>query len=98
MLNFILLMISFSLMLIAFFGFYLLSEKQRQKTQHSRFAWLLNNVKIYKLACTMLCVVASCLLMWCYGGSVGFVAWWIFASPLLLMIILSVNDLKQTKK
>lgn len=85
-------------MLIAFFGFYLLSEKQRKKTQQSRFAWLLNNVKMYKLACIVLCIIASSLLMWCYNSSIGFVAWWVFASPLLLLIILSVNNLKRTEK
>lgn len=98
MLYFILLIISFSLMLISFFGFYLLSEKQRKKTQHSRFAWLLNNIKMYKFVCAVLCIIATSLLMLCYGSSIGFVAWWIFASPLLLMIILSVNDLKRTEK
>lgn len=98
MLSIFILFLCLIIMTIAFYGFYLLSEKQIKKTEHSIFSHLALHRSTYKKFCFVLCVLSAIGLMYIYGISIGAVTWWILATPLLLMIILWVNPLKKPPK
>lgn len=83
--------------LLIFLGFYLLflmSEKQKKNTAHSRFKKLLQHLKLARYAAYTCFIAGFFLSMWIYGSSIGWVSWWIFASPIIFMIILTNNRLK----
>lgn len=91
-LHFILHLLSFVLLIAAMFGFYLLSNKQRCVTQNSRWRWILQQPKRNQRICIGFCVLSALCLMWVYGVTVGFVSWWIFATPLLFILIFKLNQ------
>lgn len=98
MFNIILHLIAFMIMTSAFYGLYLLSQKQIAHTQQSRFAWLTQHIQRYKIICFLLCIISAILFMVIYGFAVGFVVWWILATPILLIMILWLNPLKNREK
>lgn len=73
---------------------YRLSDKQLEKTKKSKWVWLTQHIKLAKLSCFVGFFVAGLLLMAQYGNSIGFISWWIFATPLIFGLILWVNDVR----
>ena len=87
------------LILIASYGLYLVSSKQINKTQKSRFSVLSKHVKSVKLTAFICIVIALLLYNLEYGDSISFVALCVLSTPLLFGLILSINYLKpKTKK
>lgn len=52
-------------------------------------------LRIIAFLCFFLAGTLLCLI---YGSSIGFIGWWIFATPVTLFLILWVNELNPTKK
>ncbi|KHF77788.1 hypothetical protein PJ15_0844 [Acinetobacter sp. neg1] len=52
-------------------------------------------LKVLAYLCFLL---AGSLLCLEYGSSIGFVSWWIFATPVTFLLVLWVNELKPVKK
>lgn len=73
---------------------YMVSHKQLEKLKKSRFALLTKFVKSIRIFSFFLFFCAASCFIYHYGDSVGFVSWWLFATPLTFFIILYVNDLK----
>ncbi|MCX5467448.1 hypothetical protein [Acinetobacter nematophilus] len=82
------------LILIASYGLYLVSTKQINKTQKSRFSILTRHAKCVKLAAVISIIIALMLYSIDYGNSISLVALCVFSTPLLFGLILSINDLK----
>ena len=93
-------MIFFSL-LLTFIGMFLLyrsSAKQINKakaTQQQFLKRFKTQISISAFVCFLVAVSLLCLK---YGNSVGFISWWIFATPVTFMLVLLVNELKSNKK
>lgn len=93
-------MIFFSL-LLTFIGMFLLyrsSAKQITKakaTQQQFLKRFKTQISISAFVCFLIAVSLLCLK---YGNSVGFISWWIFATPVTFMLVLLVNELKSNKK
>ncbi|ENX15395.1 hypothetical protein F895_01941 [Acinetobacter sp. CIP 64.2] len=90
-------MILLSLVLI-FIGMLLLykcSSKQINKAKQQLFIRYRTILRVVAYLC-FLC--AGSLLCLEYGSSIGFISWWIFATPVTFLLVLSVNELKPTKK
>lgn len=93
-------MIFFSL-LLTFIGMFLLyrsSAKQITKakaTQQQFLKRFKTQISISAFVCFLVAVSLLCLK---YGNSVGFISWWIFATPVTFTLILLVNELKSNKK
>lgn len=93
-------MIFFSL-LLTFIGMFLLyrsSAKQITKakaTQQQFLKHFKTQISISAFVCFLVAVSLLCLK---YGNSVGFISWWIFATPVTFMLVLLVNELKSNKK
>ena len=93
-------MIFFSL-LLTFIGMFLLyrsSAKQITKakaTQQQFLKRFKTQISISAFVCFLVAVSLLCLK---YGNSVGLISWWIFATPVTFMLVLSVNELKPNKK
>ncbi len=93
-------MIFFSL-LLTFIGMFLLyrsSAKQITKakvTQQQFLKRFKTQISISAFVCFLVAVSLLCLK---YGNSVGFIRWWIFATPVTFMLVLLVNELKSNKK
>lgn len=85
----------FACILWGMFTLFALSEKQFKKTQTSRWHKLTQSPKRYKQLAWLCFFAAGAILIVLYGSSVGFISWWIFATPITFALILSVNDLKQ---
>lgn len=73
---------------------YTVSHKQLEKFKKSRFAAFAKFVKSIRIVAFFLFFCAASCFVYHYGDSVGFVSWWLFATPLTFFIILYVNDLK----
>ena len=43
-------------------------------------------------------LIAAAIFIKKFGISIGFISWWLFASPVILFLILLMNDLKQKDK
>lgn len=73
---------------------YRLSDKQLEKTKKSKWVWLTRYTKVAKLSSFISFLIAGSLLIAQYGTSIGFISWWIFATPLVFSLILWVNDVR----
>ncbi|MBF7686980.1 DUF1634 domain-containing protein [Acinetobacter rathckeae] len=86
--------------LISYFAFYLLylsSDKQKKVIVQSRWAFIAKKPPAYKTLAVTLCITAFILLAQDYGYSVAFITWWVFATPLIFLLILRNNPLKSKK-
>lgn len=92
MFNVLLSLLAFLLMLLAFFGFYLSSEKQLKfMQQHTRWQqWVPYRLHL-KYGCLVLCGLSMLCLAGVYGLSIALVIWWVLASPVLLGLIIWLN-------
>ncbi|NHB58624.1 hypothetical protein [Acinetobacter shaoyimingii] len=90
--------LSVILIYLGFYLLYLVSEKQRPKTLKSAWRCCAKNSKICKyIAYTMFFISIFCLCL-NLGSGIGIVSFFIFATPLIFMIILYCNDLKAKDK
>ena len=89
---------TFILMSCALYSLFLVSEKQITKTKKTKWIRLARYPKIVRITATLLLIIASMLLSDRYGNSIGFISLWIFLSPVIFGLILSVNDLKAKQK
>ncbi|ENW81117.1 hypothetical protein F909_02408 [Acinetobacter sp. ANC 3929] len=87
--------LSLVLILIGMLLLYKCSSKQINKTKQALFIRYQTHLKILAYLCFLL---AGSLLCLKYGSSIGFVSWWIFATPVTFLLVLWVNELKPTKK
>ena len=84
----------FLLSLMGFYLLLLLNKKQQRQT--STFSRVVLRYPRTVRSLAILCFVLGCALcMSQYGASIGFVSWWIFASPVIFVLILCKNSLKK---
>lgn len=88
----------FSFIYSGFYILFLLSEKRKKQTAVSRFKWVLLHRRALTVLAYLLFVSAGVMLMSLHSMSVGFVSWWIFSTPLLLLLILGHCHFKSDKK
>lgn len=91
-------LISLLLIMSGFYLLFLVSEKQRSKTLKTKLDWLVKNMLLTRIFSIGLFSVAIFLLCDHYGTSIGWVSFFIFASPLIFVLILYCNNLKQKVK
>lgn len=87
-------MITLSLLLIiaGMFILYQCSSKYIHKAPSNRKQLLIRFRSILRLIAYGCFVVSGSLLCLYYGNSIGFVGWWIFATPVTFLLVLWVND------
>ena len=74
---------------------YKCSSKQINKAKQQAFIRYKTQLRVLAYICFL---IAGSLLCLEYGSSIGFISWWIFATPVTFILVLSVNELKPTKK
>ncbi|MDH2048357.1 hypothetical protein [Acinetobacter johnsonii] len=82
------------LITFACYMLFLVSDKQRPKTQKSRWAKCAEHYQICRYLAFGVLAVALILLIQFTGRGVGSVSLFVFATPILFILILSINDLK----
>ncbi|ENX41322.1 hypothetical protein [Acinetobacter sp. NIPH 2100] len=87
--------LSLVLILIGMLLLYKCSSKQINKTKQPLFIGYQTHLKVLAYLCFLL---AGSLLCLTYGSSIGFISWWIFATPVTFLLVLWVNELKPSKK
>ncbi|MCH7304035.1 DUF1634 domain-containing protein [Acinetobacter sp. NIPH 1869] len=88
-------LLSLVLTLIGMLLLYKCSAKQISKAKQQAFIRYKTQLKVLAYICFL---IAGSLLCLEYGSSIGFISWWIFATPVTFVLVLSVNELKPTKK
>ncbi|MCU4389224.1 DUF1634 domain-containing protein [Acinetobacter courvalinii] len=88
-------LLSLVLTLIGMSLLYKCSAKQISKTKQQAFMRFKTQLKTLAYACFL---TAGSLLCFAYGSSIGFISWWIFATPVTFLLVLWVNELKPAKK
>ncbi|MBJ9955551.1 DUF1634 domain-containing protein [Acinetobacter courvalinii] len=88
-------LLSLVLTLIGMLLLYKCSAKQITKAKQQVFIRYKTQLRVLAYACFL---IAGSLLCLTYGSSIGFISWWIFATPVTFVLVLSVNELKPTKK
>jgi len=87
--------LSLILTLIGMLLLYKCSSKQINKVKQQIFIRYQTQLRALAYFCFLL---AGSLLCLEYGNSIGFISWWIFATPVTFILVLSVNELRPTKK
>ena len=82
------LFIALSLISLAIYLFFVLSAKQRIKTQQSHFAVLMQCPKTMRALAILLLGLSLYPLRAYYGSSIGFIALFLYCTPILLLLIL----------
>ena len=85
------------LITFACYVLFLVSDKQRPKTQKSRWAKCAEHYQICRYLAFGVLATALTLLIQYTGRGVGSVCLFVFATPILFILILSINDLKPKK-
>ena len=85
------------LITFACYVLFLVSDKQRPKTQKSRWAKCAEHYQICRYLAFGVLATALTLLIQYTGRGVGSVSLFVFATPILFILILSINDLKSKK-
>ncbi|NNP70118.1 DUF1634 domain-containing protein [Acinetobacter sp. Ac_5812] len=88
-------LLSLVLTLIGMLLLYKCSAKQISKAKQQVFIRYQTHLRVLAYVCFL---IAGSLLCLEYGSSIGFISWWIFATPVTFILVLSVNELKPTKK
>ena len=86
------------LITFACYVLFLVSDKQRPKTQKSRWAKCAEHYQICRYLAFGVLATALTLLIQYTGRGVGSVSLFVFATPILFILILSINDLKPKKQ
>lgn len=84
------------LIMISFYLFFLVTQKNASKTH--RFADLSKHVLKARIVCYLLLLISLFLLCQKFGAGIGCVSFFVIMSPVIFVIILSVNNLKQKNK
>lgn len=87
--------LSLVLTLIGMLLLYKCSSKQISKAKQQFLIHYQTHLRVLAYVCFLF---AGSLLCLEYGSSIGFISWWIFATPVTFILVLSVNELKPTKK
>lgn len=77
---------------------HLLSSKHIEKTKRSQWHFLTRYPKCSRSIAYILFLIAAAIFIKTFGISIGFVSWWLFSSPVILFLILLINDLKKNDK
>lgn len=88
-------LLSLVLTLIGMWLLYKCSAKQISKTKQQVFIRYKTQLRVLAYVCFL---TAGSLLCFTYGSSIGFISWWIFATPITFLLVLWVNELKPAKK
>lgn len=88
------LVIAFTLILIASYALYLVSSKQIQKTLKSRWAIFAKQIKVVRYIALVFILIALSCFSHAFGNSIAIVALFVFTTPIILGLILLINDLK----
>ncbi|KYQ83449.1 hypothetical protein AWW72_13980 [Acinetobacter sp. NRRL B-65365] len=88
-------LLSLVLILVGMLLLYKCSSKQMSKTKQQFVIHYQIQLKVLAYLCFLL---AGSLLCLEYGSSIGFISWWIFATPVTFLLVLWVNELKPVKK
>lgn len=89
---------SFLLILCAVYGLYRVSEKQIKQTLQSQWSFVALYPRTSRFICLMLMLLSTLLLIQQTGSSIGFISFWVFATPLIFFFILYINELSAKKK
>ncbi|HBU89079.1 DUF1634 domain-containing protein [Acinetobacter oleivorans] len=90
--------IAFLLILLGMYLLFMGSEKYRSPKSRGHFKSIAQKYyRYFKIAAFMLFGLCALILIQHYKFSIGFVSWWIFATPLTFILILLVNPLKSSK-
>ncbi|MBF7682726.1 DUF1634 domain-containing protein [Acinetobacter sp. B5B] len=90
-------LLAISITYFAFYLMYLSSDKQKKIVAHSKWAVVTQKPRLFKRLAYILFLCSFLLLTQQYRYSVAFVSWWIFATPLIFVLILRNNQLKSKK-
>ncbi|KXO78032.1 hypothetical protein AYL20_06555 [Acinetobacter venetianus] len=83
--------LSFLLILFGMFVLYKCSAKQISQASPNQQQRLIR-FKMQFRGCAFICfLVAGSLLALTYGRSIGFVSWWILATPITFLMVLRIN-------
>ncbi|MPW44775.1 DUF1634 domain-containing protein [Acinetobacter guerrae] len=82
------------LIVIGMYILYVLSSKQLEKTKKTKLQILVRHAKVMRIVAFILFLIAGSFFIVAYGSSIGFVSWWLFATPFVFGLILYINDLK----
>lgn len=82
------------LIVIGMYILYILSSKQIGKTQKTFLKPLTKHLPFMRFLAFILFFLAGSCFINAYGSSIGFVSWWLFATPTVFFLILYINDLK----
>lgn len=88
-------LLSLVLTLIGMLLLYKCSAKQITKAKQQVFIRYKTQLRVLAYVCFL---IAGSLLCLTYGSSIGFISWWMFATPVTFMLVLWVNELKPAKK
>lgn len=88
-------LLSLILILVGMMLLYKCSSKQITKAKQQFVIRYQIQLKVLAYLCFLL---AGSLLCLEYGSSIGFVSWWIFATPVTFLLVLWVNELNPVKK
>ncbi|ENW07735.1 hypothetical protein [Acinetobacter beijerinckii] len=93
-------MILFSLflILIGMFNLHRCSAKQINKAQSKNQQIFIHYRTHFRVVAYICFLLAGSLLCLEYGSSIGFVSWWIFATPVTFILVLWINELKPSKR
>ena len=84
--------------LLGMWCLHLLSSKQIEKSKQTQWRFLTRYPKGSRSMAYILFFIAALLFIKTFGFSIGFISWWLFASPAILFLILLINDLKKKNK
>ena len=84
--------------LLGMWCLHLLSSKQIEKTKRSQWYFLTHYPQYSRSIAYILFLIAAAIFIAIFGISIGFISWWLFASPVVLFLILLINDLKKRGK
>ncbi|SDC04729.1 hypothetical protein [Acinetobacter boissieri] len=85
---------------MSYFSFYLLylsSDKQKKIVSVSKLAIIAQKPRVFKALAFGLFFTTFILLSQHYSYSVAFFSFWIFATPLIFLLVLRNNQLKSKK-
>ncbi|WP_064191278.1 hypothetical protein [Acinetobacter baumannii] len=91
----------FFVFILTLLGMYLLfisSEKYRSPKSAGHFKLFAQKYySLLRILAFLLFALSGFILIKKYGFSIGFISWWIFATPLTFLLILWLNPLKPSK-
>lgn len=86
--------LSLIFILLGLWILHLLSSKQIAKTKQSSLHLLTQFRLTSRCVAYLLFFSAAVILIGHYGIPIGFISWWIFASPVAFVLIMYINNLK----